>query len=169
LTVIDYDMKPGERQVEVWNTTEVEFLPKVPEERVTELYAKIDVLLAPSVWPESFGLVSREALQCGCWVIASDRGSVGECVTEGVNGHIVDVGDTEDLIRVLTDIDRDPARYRVPPPPPPKLRRARDQVDDLARLYRSLIRYTEQDAWVDTLSGMPAGIAPNGSPAKPLG
>jgi glycosyltransferase involved in cell wall biosynthesis len=169
LTVIDYDMKPGERRVEVWNTTEVEFLPKVAEERVTELYAKVDVLLAPSVWPESFGLVSREALQCGCWVIASDRGSVGECVTEGVNGHIVDVGDTGDLIRVLSEIDQDPVRYRVSPPPLTKLRRARDQVDDLAGLYRSLIQSAEQDAWVDILPRKPVGIAANGSLTGPFG
>ncbi len=49
LTIIDYDRPPGEQRNELWNTTPVEILPKYPEERVTELYARIDVLLAPSI------------------------------------------------------------------------------------------------------------------------
>ncbi len=86
LTVIDSSLVSGESRSEVWNTTPVDFLPKYPESQVGELYAAIDVLLAPSVCVESFGLITREALQCGCWVIASDRGSIGECVTDGYNG-----------------------------------------------------------------------------------
>jgi glycosyltransferase involved in cell wall biosynthesis len=157
LAVIDYAMKPGDHRVETWNTTQVDFLPKVPEARVAELYADIDVLLAPSVWPESFGLVTREALYCGCWVIASDRGSVSDCVVEGQNGHIVDVGDTDDLIRVLTLIDRNPERYRQPVRPQPTLRRVRDQVDDLAGLYRSLIQSAERQDSRSKIS--PAALA----------
>jgi glycosyltransferase involved in cell wall biosynthesis len=97
------------------------------------------VLLAPSIGPESFGLVTREALYFGCWVIASDRGSIGACVTEGVNGHIIDVSDASDLIRVLTLIEENPQRYLSPPPAPAAFREASEQGDELARLYKSLI------------------------------
>jgi glycosyltransferase involved in cell wall biosynthesis len=157
LAVIDYGMKPGDHRVETWNTTQVDFLPKVPEARVAELYADIDVLLAPSVWPESFGLVTREALYCGCWVVASDRGSVSDCVVEGQNGHIVDVGDTDDLIRVLTLIDRNPERYRQPVRSQATLRRVRDQVDDLAGLYHSLLQSAERQDSRSKIS--PAALA----------
>ena len=88
---------------------------------------------------ESFGLATREALYFGCWVVASDRGSIGSCVTDGVNGHIIDVSDASDLIRVLTLIDQDPQRYLNSPPASTGFRLATEQGDELASLYKSLI------------------------------
>lgn len=139
LTVIDAGMGPGERRRDMWNTTPVEFVPKVEEEEVADLYATIDVLLAPSVCIESFGLVTREALHCGCWVVASDRGSIGDCIIEGQNGFVVDVSDASDLARVFGLIDREPQRYRGSPPPGPRLRRSSEQAEELAALYRSIM------------------------------
>jgi glycosyltransferase involved in cell wall biosynthesis len=139
LIVMDDGLQFGQSRRESWNDTPVEFFAKVPEDQVVDLYAKIDVQLAPSIWPESFGLVTREALHFGCWVIASDCGSIGACVTEGVNGHIIDVSDASDLIRVLTLIEENPQRYLSPPPAPTAFRKASDQADELARLYKSLI------------------------------
>src|SRR5262249_24739505 len=93
VSIMDDRLKFGQYRREVWNDVTVDFFPKIPEDCVVDLYASIDVLLAPSIWPESFGLLTREALHFGCWVVASDRGSIGACVTEGVNGHIIDVSD----------------------------------------------------------------------------
>jgi glycosyltransferase involved in cell wall biosynthesis len=139
LFVIDGSLQPGSSRQEMWNTTPVEFRPKVPEDRVAELYADIDVLLAPSVCVESFGLVTREALHCGCWVVASDRGSIGDCVTDGENGYVIDVSDASELIRVLTMIDGAPCRYREAPPSRSVLRRSSEQAAELAGLYKSTI------------------------------
>jgi glycosyltransferase involved in cell wall biosynthesis len=139
LSVMDEGLQFGQHRREIWNETAIDFFAKVPEDRIVDLYARIDVLLAPSIWPESFGLVTREALHFGCWVIASDRGSIGACVTEGVNGHIIDVADASDLIRVLTVIDENPQRYQSPPPASAVPRMASEQGDELARLYKSLI------------------------------
>ncbi len=158
LTVIDAGLAPGSSRQEVWNTTPIAFVPKYPEDRVAELYATIDVLLAPSVCIESFGLVTREALHCGCWVVASDRGSIGDCVTEGQNGYVVDVSDAMDLIRVLTLIDGEPDRYRAPPPAPPMLRRASQQGDELAALYRSIVAVRRSDAAADDRAGSRAQL-----------
>ncbi len=139
LIVMDGSLHFRQSRRESWNNTPVEFFAKVPEDQVVDLYAKIDVLLAPSIWPESFGLVTREALHFGCWVVASDCGSIGSCVTEGVNGHIIDASDGSDLIRVLTLIEENPQRYRSPPPASAEFRKASEQGDELARLYKSLI------------------------------
>jgi glycosyltransferase involved in cell wall biosynthesis len=139
LIVIDGGLQPGTSRQEMWNTTPIEFRPKVPEDRVAELYADIDVLLAPSVCVESFGLVTREALHCGCWVVASDRGSIGDCVTDGENGYVIDVSDASELIRVLALIDGAPQRYRETPPSRPVLRRSSEQAAELAELYKSII------------------------------
>jgi glycosyltransferase involved in cell wall biosynthesis len=139
LSLLDSSLLFGQSRLETWNDTPVEFFAKVPEDQVVDLYAKIDVLLAPSIWPESFGLVTREALHFGCWVVASDRGGIGSCVSDGVNGYIIDVSDASDLIRVLTMIDDNPQRYRNSPPPPAEFRKASEQGEELASLYNSLI------------------------------
>jgi glycosyltransferase involved in cell wall biosynthesis len=136
---MDDGLRVGQTRREIWNKNEIDFFVKVPEADVADLYARIDVLLAPSIWPESFGLVTREALHFGCWVIASDRGSIGACVTDNVNGHIIDVSDASDLIRVLTLIDANPQRYLTPPTDSPVFRKAREQSEELAAIYKSLI------------------------------
>ncbi|HEX3862779.1 MAG TPA: glycosyltransferase [Stellaceae bacterium] len=139
LLVIDSGLEPGDSKRTVWNTTPVDFVPKTPEPKVAALYANIDVLLAPSVWFESFGLVSREALLCGCWVVASDRGSIGDCVTDGENGFVIDVSNPNALRNVLRLIDNQPQRYVTSPKVKPALRRATEQADDLAAIYEMII------------------------------
>ena len=139
LTIIDAGLDPGSSRQKVWNTTPIEFISEVPDDRLAELYANIDVLLAPSVWPETFGLVACEALLCGCWVVASDRGSVGDCVVPGENGYVIDVSDAMELIGVLGLMDATPQRYLEAPSARPVFRRSSEQGDELAGLYKSII------------------------------
>lgn len=139
LLAIDHAMRPGTSRREMWGGTEVEFQPKRPQGQVIQLYGEIDVLLAPSVWPESYGLVSREALHAGCWVIASDRGSIGEHILEGQNGFIIDVSEPNPLAETLGKINSDPLRYLMPPDIIPKMRKASLQADELAALYSGLL------------------------------
>ncbi|RYF19329.1 MAG: glycosyltransferase, partial [Oxalobacteraceae bacterium] len=139
LLVIDHSLNAGERRQEVWGNTVVDFEPKRPQSQVGALYAEIDVLLAPSVWPESYGLVTREALYYGCWVIASDRGSIGEYVSDGHNGFIVAVDGPDGLIMALHRIDRDPSRYLISPNKQPVIRAADEQSDELAQLYGDIL------------------------------
>jgi len=98
------------------------------------------VLLAPSLWPESFGLVTREARAAGLWVVASRLGAIGEDIDEGVNGFRVDVGSPEGLRAVFQRIDADPERFRASPPQPSQpSRTAADQGEDLIALYDRLL------------------------------
>ena len=68
------------------------------------------LLFAPSLWPESFGLVTREAVACGCWVVASNVGAIGEEVT-AENGFVVDPT-TDALSSVLETIHQNPGKYK---------------------------------------------------------
>jgi glycosyltransferase involved in cell wall biosynthesis len=139
LTMIDATMEPGARSERVWGNTPVVLCGPYPQDRVAELYAALDVLLAPSIWPESFGLVAREAQAQGLWVIASDRGALAESVEPGVNGFVVDVANTRGLTEVLKKLDADVVRYKSPPPPASApLRTAADQGKELAEVYRSI-------------------------------
>jgi glycosyltransferase involved in cell wall biosynthesis len=134
ILVIDHALQPGIEQTASWGTTPIRFRGKVPQAEVADLYRDVDVLLAPSVWPESYGLVVREALQAGCWVVTSDRGALSQDVTPGC-GHVVPVETYHALQQVLAEIDADPQRYLGPIESRPVLRTAADQAAELGRLY----------------------------------
>ncbi|TFF25066.1 glycosyltransferase [Jiella endophytica] len=137
--LIDHAMAAGTHRRDTLGTTELDIRPKVQQSKVAELYAELDVLVAPSVWPEAYGLVTREALLCGCWVVASDRGAVGEDVIDGVNGFKVDVSSSEGLLQALKEIDRNPERYLKSPAPTATLRRASEQAEELIGIYRDVL------------------------------
>lgn len=136
LLAVDLSLEPGEERCELWGSTPVRIIARSKQEEMAALYAEIDVLFAPSLWPESFGLVTREALAAGCWVVASNRGAVGEPIQEGLNGHVVSVDDLKDLVETIRRIDDDPARYLCAPPSSFPMRTSKDQARDLVAIYR---------------------------------
>jgi glycosyltransferase involved in cell wall biosynthesis len=139
LTAVDHARRPGETRIEVWGETEVEIVGPLSQDAMASFYARHDVLLAPSIWPESFGLVTREALAAGLWVVASNRGAIGEEVIPGVNGFVVDVDSHLPLQQVFAEFDASPDRY-LRSPPPTKLRSSDDQARDLMGLYREIVK-----------------------------
>lgn len=139
LMVVDHGLPMGQSRRENWNGTPVTMLPRVPLDRVAEIYGQLDVLLAPSTWPESYGLVTREALSAGLWVVASDRGAIGRDIDEGRTGHVVPVDDHRALAACLQRIDAAPELYGKPPAATPDLRRSTAQTDDLVALYAAIL------------------------------
>ncbi len=137
--MVDHAMNPDVRQEILWGTTPVTVRGPAEQDGVLALYADLDVLVAPSIWPESYGLVSREALALGLWVVVSDLGALGEDVVEGENGFRIDVHDAMDLARVLRLIDADPDRFRAPPKRRSQPRLASAQADDLVVIYREIV------------------------------
>jgi len=111
LTMVDGTLGPGQSIDTVWGTTPVTLTAPFPQSGVGQLYGQLDVLLAPSTWPESFGLVTREALQCGLWVVTSNLGAIGRDVIEDQNGFIVDVATPSGLHAILRKLDEQPARF----------------------------------------------------------
>jgi glycosyltransferase involved in cell wall biosynthesis len=77
-------------------------------------YTSQDVLIAPSIWPESFGLVTREALAAGLWVIASQAGALAEPIEHDVNGFVVKPGSVEELRAALTKTSHSRRQIRQP-------------------------------------------------------
>ena len=138
LTVVDVTRYGGREYCYTWGTTPVRVVGKTVSENIHEYYARHDVLLAPSLWPEAFGLVTREALAAGLWVIASDRGGVGEDVVCGVNGWIIDVSTPQGLLDALSQIDAEPTRY-LSSPPPTRLRTSEEQADEIVSIYRRVL------------------------------
>jgi glycosyltransferase involved in cell wall biosynthesis/tetratricopeptide (TPR) repeat protein len=159
MLVIDHAMDPAAERHAVWGKTPVTLRGKFPQSRIAELYSQIDVLLTPSVWPESYGLVAREAALAGCWVVASNRGAIGQDITPEM-GFVVEAGSYHDLLSVFSQIDRDPAKYTSSPAAVPSLRLASQQAEEVVDLYRTLLlpenRFATQQ--VPTLSTNAGGI-----------
>ena len=136
LTVVDSSLETDEEQRMQWGQTPVRVIPSVPMAAMASFYAEQDVLLAPSIWPESYGLVSREALSAGLWVVASDIGAMADPIRHGENGHRVPAGDASALAAVLEQLAADH------PQPQPLLAFAGDQKplhQELDQLYRSVL------------------------------
>ena len=71
-----------------------------------ERMATIDVLAAPALWHEAFGLTVREALAAGRPVLVSRIGGLQDAVVDGVQGRLLPPGDPAawaEAIRSLAD------------------------------------------------------------------
>lgn len=139
LLLVDHSMKPGETRQETWGRTPVNFIGRVPQHQVGKLYGSFDVLCAPSLWPESYGLVAREALHYGKWIIASARGAIGQDVVPGQNGWVVDVSHVRPLIGVLEEIDANPKKYTSCPKLRAVPRTVAQQVSDVVGRYDGIL------------------------------
>jgi len=146
LTMVDGTLSPGQSIDTLWGTTPVTLTAPVRQAEVGRLYGRLDVLLAPSTWPESFGLVTREALGSGLWAVASNLGAIGQDIEEDRNGYVIDTTTGRDLNRVLAKLDADPARYRTSPPARAETPRSMaDQADALHAIYRAIIAAHDPD------------------------
>ncbi len=106
-TVIDHRLASSKNNYQsTWNGYHVDFIAPIPMNEMPKFYSEQDVLLAPSIWPESFGLVTREALSAGLWLIASDTGALAEPIlkTEEDNGTVIRPNNLEDLVKALEDL-----------------------------------------------------------------
>jgi len=104
-TVLDHSLEgadPG--YTSFWNGYAVRFLPPVSMQAMADFYANQDVLLAPSIWPESFGLVTREALSAGLWVIASEVGALADPIAHECNGTVIQPNDPEALTLAIQSL-----------------------------------------------------------------
>ncbi len=110
IKVIDFSL--AESKTDNWHTTEVEYLPKFNSENMADFYNQIDVLIAPSMWPESFGLITREAVLAGIWIVASDAGGLAEIIQQGQNGFKFEIGNASELTEIIKQIDLNPSVYK---------------------------------------------------------
>ncbi len=76
-----------------------EFLGRVSDEELTELYANALALVVPKV--EEFGIAAVEAQAAGRPVIGIDAGGTRETVRKGTTGLLVPPGDDGALVRAL--------------------------------------------------------------------
>ena len=72
------------------------------DEQKNHYLGKAKALLFPIEWNEPFGMVMVEAMACGTPVIAFNKGSVSEVVSEFISGYIVKNAD--EMIKVVNEL-----------------------------------------------------------------
>lgn len=115
-TIVDLFKPYGFSRDSQWGASTVQTLGKFSAEHISEFYQGIDILIAPSIWPESFGLVTREAALYGVWVIAADAGGMAEDVLEAQTGLVFPMGDSQACQQILANCQRDFQRYKKEKP-----------------------------------------------------
>jgi len=73
-----------------------QYLGVVPNTQMPELYKKADVLVLPSLY-DGFGFTVLEAMASGIPVIVSANAGASECVDKGVNGYVVNAGNSDEI------------------------------------------------------------------------
>lgn len=89
---------------------DLEVLGRVPEAEKWRLLHEADILCAPSIAGESFGMVLTEAFASGTPVVCSEIGGYRDVVRDGVDGLLVPPGRPEELAQALHGLAGDRER-----------------------------------------------------------
>src|SRR5687767_11347978 len=108
LTVVG--VEPEELAPMLLDPDGVRALGRVGDAEKHAALAAADVLCAPSLGGESFGMVLTEAFAAGTPVVASDIPGYRDVVTDGGDGLLVPRGDAARLAETLRDLALDPDR-----------------------------------------------------------
>jgi phosphatidylinositol alpha-mannosyltransferase len=91
----------------------VEALGRVDREQLTQHLHEADLLCAPSLAGESFGMVLTEAFAAATPVIASNIAGYADVVSHGHDGILVPPGDPQVLAEQLQSLSESPHRLRA--------------------------------------------------------
>ncbi len=109
-----------ERDVAAWaaGRSDVRFLGMRPRDECAGLLARARAVVAPSEWPEAFGLVVVEAMAAGVPAVAAAHGAFVELITDGESGLFHEPGDVASLcaaLRAQSRIRRSPSGWEPAP------------------------------------------------------
>ena len=110
LTVVGASMAEVARYVtEPAAARRIDAVGRVDQDELWRRLHDADVLCAPSLSGESFGMILTEAFAAGTPVIASSIAGYAEVVTDGVDGVLVPPGDAQRLAEELQRMHHEPA------------------------------------------------------------
>lgn len=79
-------------------------------DEIRSILKNASLLVFPSIWAETLGIVGLEALACGVPVVASDIGGVREWLQHGENGLLVPPKDKHAMAGAILEILENPQR-----------------------------------------------------------
>lgn len=88
----------------------ITFYGFVSENILLELYRKANIVVVPSIWYETFGIVIIESFKYSIPVIASNIGGFPELVENGHNGFLFEPGNVDELKEILENLIANPKK-----------------------------------------------------------
>jgi phosphatidylinositol alpha-mannosyltransferase len=125
------------------DATGVRMLGKVDDETKRRELEQADVLCAPSLGGESFGMVLTEAFAAGTPAIATNIPGYRDVVRDGVDGVLVEPGNAQALAETLRDLWEEPER---------RLRMARAAAADVQRFAWPQVAAQVMEAYEDAIA-----------------
>ncbi len=140
----------GSHQADLFKLTQklrleehIRFIGWVDNKDLDTYYEKASLVVVPSIWAETFGLVILEAMSAGRPVIGTNVGGIPELIEEGVNGYLVAPGNPAQIAekviklfaqeKLLTELGRN-ARRKA------EEFRVENHLEHLEKIYAELIK-----------------------------
>ena len=117
----------------------VRFRGPFDEAQRPDVFASMDVLIAPSLGLESFGLAPREAQARGVPVVASRRGALVEAVAPGVDGELFEPGDVAALAALVARLAQRPETIDAWRAALPAVKRMDEHAREIDEVYARVI------------------------------
>lgn len=121
-------------------------------ENIAEALRDQDILVLPSLCPESFSLAIREAHSLGLSVIASRIGAIPEAVEDGVNGLLFDPGDREGLTRCMLRFIEEPGLIQKMGARMPRVKSMKEHALETLAIYERILAKKNEAAGLPELS-----------------
>lgn len=91
---------------------EARFLGKLGKPGLAELFARVDLLVVPSIWPEPYGMVGLEAAAFGAPSVAFDVGGIRDWLSDRETGKLARAPSVRSLARAILWCIESPDRLR---------------------------------------------------------
>ena len=75
-----------------------------PHADIMEAWRRCGIAVIPSLWPDPCPTVVMEAMSCGKPVVATRSGGIPDMVDDGINGRLVEPGDSDALATALQEL-----------------------------------------------------------------
>ena len=105
--------------------------------RAAEVFAKMDLLVVPSLWFENSPLTIHEAAAARVPVLVSDHGGLSEYVRQETTGRTFRPGDAKDLARMILTFKERPLSVREGAL---KIKDIQSDAEEMGRRYRSVLK-----------------------------
>lgn len=86
---------------------QVRFAGWIQSENLDSYYKESSIIIIPSIWPENFPTVCYEAMSAGRPIIGSIVGGIPEIVDDGINGYLVEPGNSERIAEKVIQLFAD--------------------------------------------------------------
>lgn len=125
---------------EGYPNSQISFLGKLSREDLWQTLTRVDAVVVPALWYETFSLIIHEAFAAGVPVIASNLGALAEAVRHEVDGLLVEAGSANAWRQTFQRLLDDPAligrlRQQVRSP-----LGVDEHITRLQRIYTEVIR-----------------------------